>query len=58
MTVQHLCGGRWKEGKLTACPDHAKLRKRRRVWGPKERAKMDKSAGVVGVDRGGFISGR
>lgn len=48
----------WQEGPTAACPYHDKNRNRRPIkWGRKTRAKMDREAGVVGQDRGGYING-
>lgn len=55
---QHYCGDSWRDGPVASCDRHEKnLNRRAMRWGRKTRAKMDREAGVVGTDRGGFISG-
>lgn len=57
MATSHYCGKVWEDGPVAKCPKHQKLDgKRRSVWGRKEKRKLDKAAGVVGQDRGGYIN--
>ena len=66
MATQHVCRERpgfkegddpWAEGPVHSCPHHSKQgRKQPKVKGIGSRSD-DMHAGVIGVDRGGFISG-
>lgn len=59
MAIEHHCtDGTWQAGPVAKCPKHKKLDGRRaNVWSPKERRKMDREAGTIGQDRGGYING-
>jgi hypothetical protein len=58
MATSHLCGKTWEDGTVASCPKHQKLDgKRRSVWGKGIRRKMDREAGEIGQDRGGYING-
>ena len=68
MATSHLCRERpgfkdgddpWADGPVVSCPYHDQRgRKQRGVrWGKSARRKLDREAGVVGKDRGGYISG-
>lgn len=58
MATEHLCDGKWVPGRVAECSKHERNQDRRPIrWGKKARARMDREAGVRGVDRGGFISG-
>lgn len=59
MSTEHMCAGEWKAGKAHACPapGHNKQgRRQRRVRGMGR--DVDQAAGVIGVERDGFTSGR
>lgn len=65
MATEHLCKNHptdpfsWQEGKATHCPHHRTIRREPGIrLGRKERRKLDRQAGVVGTDRGEFISGK
>ena len=61
----HICTnhpdtpGEWVEGTVSSCPYHGHSGRRQKPvrWGRIARAKMDRQAGVVGQDRGGYING-
>lgn len=59
--TSHFCdkADAWVDGPAAECKHHTKLTRNSGGWrwGPKIRAKMDREAGTVGTDRGGFISG-
>lgn len=63
MSTAHLCydhpdGKQWIDGKASACPHHKGDRPMQRVrMGRRERAALDKQAGVVGQDFGSHIGG-
>ena len=59
MTTQHFCDSGWVDGPVSQCPKHRQNPNAKRVrYGKVARAKMDRDTGVVGVDRGDFISGK
>lgn len=67
MTVrEHFCddhpdGRGWQPGGVAECPFHKSHSGQKQLGyrdGRKARAKADKQAGVIGDDRGGYISGR
>jgi hypothetical protein len=57
--TQHYCDKEWVDGPAAACDKHERLPRNSGGWrwGRGIRSKMDKEAGTVGTDRGGFISG-
>ena len=68
MATSHICRGRpgftegddpWTEGTVNSCPYHGQrvVNQTGVRWGKAARAKMDRETGVVGIDRGGHISG-
>ena len=65
MATEHLCNdhplepGTWQEGPVSSCIFHNKRRAIQGVkWGRKIRRQADLQAGVIGTDRGDFISGK
>lgn len=65
MSTQHVCRERpgfkkgddpWVEGPVHSCPHHDRWRRQPKVKGIGSRSD-DMSAGVIGVERGGYISG-
>lgn len=64
MTTEHLCDKHpeepgWRPGKVDQCPYHGQrvVNQTGVRWGRNARRKMDHETGVVGKDRGGYISG-
>lgn len=61
--TSHLCyehpdGKKWADGSVSGCPYHEHNRAAPRVrMGRKERAALDKAAGVVGREGDGYIHG-
>ena len=57
--IQHFCDGEWVDGPLKSCDLHGQRvhgMPKMRI-GPKTRRNLDREAGQVGTDRGGYISG-
>ena len=57
----HKCGDDWVAGSSQHCdsPNHQKLDRQRIAFreGVKGRRKADRSQGVIGQDRGGYVDG-
>jgi hypothetical protein len=60
----HKCDGPeakdgWAEGKVDLCPEHGQRARTQIVFKSRQtKRNIDRATGVVGTDRGGYISGR
>ena len=63
MSTQHYCDDTetWEPGTVRSCPNHGRQYTGKKQQGYrvnlKEKRAGDREAGVVGTDRGGYISG-